>query len=138
MQSSALPPPTPTQSNGDTIKVVREEGRKKTEVKIRLDGIDAPESTQPFGTRSKQFASDMVFGKTVTIKPKETDRYGRMIGIVRLGDSSGPSLNLASVKAGMAWWYRQYSPKAIDLKSAEAEARAAKLGIWSEPNAVAP
>lgn len=122
--------------DGDTITVLRSGGTAS--VKVRLDGVDAPETTQPFGSASKAFASDMAFGKGVTVEVMDTDRYGRTVGRVHVGGLSGPSLNVASVKAGMAWWYRHYAPKAFELKNAEAEARAAKRGLWSEPGAVAP
>ena len=45
--------------DGDTIVVL--EGKEQH--KIRLHGIDCPERKQPFGTKSKQFTSDMCFGK---------------------------------------------------------------------------
>lgn len=125
-------------TDGDTIKVLRKDGSSLTPVKVRLDGVDAPESTQPFGTKSKQFASDMVFGKTVTVEVMDTDRYGRSVGRVHVGGASSPTLNEASVRAGMTWWYRQYSPKNATLQYAEAQARAEKIGVWSEPDAQAP
>jgi endonuclease YncB( thermonuclease family) len=119
-------------SDGDTVKVLTSE---KKELRVRLDGIDAPESAQPFGSASKKWLSDQVFGKTVKLYPKELDRYGRTVGRIEI---DGKNVNLASVRAGMAWWYRQYAPASKELKAAEAEARAAKRGIWSEPRAVAP
>ncbi len=120
-------------SDGDTIRVLREGGGAKKEIKVRLHGVDAPESKQPFGTRSKQFTSDMVFRKTVRVEVRDTDRYGRTVGWVTLG---GKSLNLESVRAGMAWWYRQYAKGEKALEKAEAEARAAKRPMGgSEPRA---
>lgn len=121
-------------ADGDTISVMRD-GKV---VKIRLHGIDAPESHQAFGTKSKQFVSDMVFGQTVRVEARSTvyDKYGRFIGEVFT--KGGQSLNHESVRAGMSWWYRQYAPKDTTLQKLESEARAAKRGLWSEPNPVAP
>jgi endonuclease YncB( thermonuclease family) len=119
-------------SDGDTLTVLTE-GNKP--VKVRIFGIDAPESSQPFGTKSKQFASDMAFGKSVTVEKTGEDRYGRTLGVVRVGDKS---VGLESVRSGLAWWYRQYAPSSMKIKAAEAEARLAKRGIWSEPNPTAP
>jgi hypothetical protein len=51
-------------SDGDTITVLVAGDRQ---VKIRLHGIDAPETGQPFGSRAKQAASALAFGKTITI-----------------------------------------------------------------------
>jgi endonuclease YncB( thermonuclease family) len=67
-------------SDGDTLTVLR--GREQ--VKIRLHGIDAPESGQDFGARAKQHASDLAFGKPVTVRPVEKDRYGRTVAEVIL------------------------------------------------------
>src|SRR2546422_7359342 len=58
-------------TDGDTIKVMHN-GRAE---KIRLHGIDCPEKGQPYGTKAKQFTSEMVFGKTVTLHVTDMDRY---------------------------------------------------------------
>jgi endonuclease YncB( thermonuclease family) len=51
-------------SDGDTITILDSGNRQH---KIRLEGIDAPESNQGYGSRAKQCLSDLVFGKTVTV-----------------------------------------------------------------------
>ena len=66
-------------SDGDTITVL---DSSKTQHKIRLWGIDRPESHQDFGAKAKQFTSDLVFGKTVQVITEDTDRYGRTVGTV--------------------------------------------------------
>ena len=58
--------------DGDTLTVLRD---GKTQVRIRLAGIDPPESDQDFGTRAKQAASDLAFGKTVKIIERDTEHY---------------------------------------------------------------
>ena len=68
-------------SDGDTITVL--DGQKRQH-KIRLNGIDAPESSQDFGSRAKQSLSDLVFGKTVTVTSPKKDKYGRTLGKVTL------------------------------------------------------
>jgi len=118
-------------SDGDTITVLR--GDKST-ARIRLESIDCPEKKQPFGNAAKEFASNLVFGKTVTIVVKETDRYGRLIATVYIGETN---LNLELVKAGLAWHYKHYC-KSPAFAQAEAEARAAKRGLWSESLTVPP
>jgi len=112
-------------SDGDTIKVMR----GGTAVKVRLLGIDCPEKKQDFGSKAKQATSDMVFGKTVDVKEAGQDKYGRTLGTVF---AEGKNVNLELVKAGLAWHYKQYS-KDEALSKAEAEARAAKIGLWSMP-----
>ena len=64
-------------ADGDTITVLQD----RTQYKIRLYGIDCPESHQDFGTRAKQFVSDLVFNKDVTVIQKDMDRYGKLTRI---------------------------------------------------------
>ena len=118
-------------ADGDTITVLRD----KTPVKIRLHGVDAPEKTQAFGQKSKQFTSTLVFGKVVTVKVVTTDKYGRTVAEVMIGDTS---LNDELVKAGLAWWYRKYAPRAKMIAFLEEEARQAKRGLWADPSPIAP
>ena len=121
-------------SDGDTITVLAE-GNKP--VKVRFNGVDCPESAQPFGSVAKQFTSKAVFGKSVRVRVTDTDRYGRTVGDVF--DPAGSNLNQALVRNGYAWWYRRYAPNDRTLQTLEAEARAAKRGLWAEAKtAVAP
>lgn len=135
-------------ADGDTVTVL-EAGR--IQHKVRLAGIDAPEKRQPFGQRSKQRLSDVVFGRPVRIEWSKEDRYGRKVGKVWVADPGCRSpdcpktldANLAQITAGMAWWYRAYAKEqsAQDrgrYEFAETEARARRAGLWSEPAAVAP
>jgi len=118
-------------ADGDTITVMYD-GRG---VRVRIHGIDAPEKGQPFGQRAKQFVSDLVFGKDVTVRPVTKDRYGRTVAEVILDD--GRSLGEELVRAGLAWWYKRYSNDAT-LGDLENEARIAKRGLWSDPNPTPP
>lgn len=118
-------------SDGDTISVILNSKPQK----IRLYGIDAPESKQAFGTRAKQFTSQMVFGKAVTVYSKGKDRYNRVLGWVFVGRTC---VNAEIVKNGLAWWYKQYSPKEVKLQQLESEARTAKRGLWADKAPVAP
>ena len=117
--------------DGDSIRVLR---NGKAE-QVRLRGIDCPERKQAFGTRAKQFTSELVFGKDVTVKEKGRDRYGRTLGEVILSD--GRSLNHELLKAGYAWWFRRYS-KDVRLGDLEDEARLAQRGLWADPDPVPP
>jgi micrococcal nuclease len=103
---------------GDTISAMRH-GRA---VEVRLAGIDCPEGMQPYGTRAKQYTSEMAFGNEVEVRVKTTDRYGRPVGEVILSD--GSNLNKELVFVGLAWWYRKYAPNDLTLKALEAGARA--------------
>ena len=90
-------------SDGDTITVLDEQKRQH---KVRLEGIDAPESSQDFGQRAKQSLSDLVFGKTVTVISSKKDKYGRTLGKVTL---DGKDINQEQIDRGMAWFYRGVS-----------------------------
>src|SRR5439155_20497434 len=85
--------------DGDTIDVLRN-GRA---VRIRLEGIDCPERGQDFGSRAKQFTSGLVFGKTVTVKVKERDRYGRLVARVVV---DGKDVSEELPKTGVAWQFK--------------------------------
>ena len=119
-------------SDGDTMTVLRD----RSQVRIRLYGIDCPETGQDFGSRAKQFTADLAFGKVVKVVPRDRDRYGRLVADVVLPD--GRVLNDELVKAGLAWWYRDHAQNIGTLPQLEAEAREAKRGVWSQPNPLPP
>ena len=118
--------------DGDTIAILY---NNKT-LTIRLAHIDCPEKKQPYGQAAKQFMSDKCFGQIVTIQHQhEYDRSKRLIGEVIT--ASGENLNKALVKAGLAWHYKKYSTNII-YSALEQEARKQRIGLWSEPNPIAP
>lgn len=124
-------------ADGDTITLL---DSSNTQHRIRLEGIDAPESHQAFGSRSKQNLSDLIYGKEVTVTSYKTDQYGRLVGKILSG---GRDINLEQVKAGMAWHYKEYEreqpPADRELYAkAEDEARAARRGLWADPDPMEP
>jgi endonuclease YncB( thermonuclease family) len=124
-------------ADGDTITVLDD---THTQHKIRLAGIDAPEKKQPFGQRSKESLSDLVFSKTVTVETGKTDRYGREVGKVLV---EGFDANLVQVQKGFAWHYKAYEREqsATERKAyadAENEAKAAQRGLWRDTAPVPP
>lgn len=118
-------------TDGDTIVVMTED---KQQVKIRLEGIDCPESKQDFGDRAKQATSDLCFGKVVRIESTGQDRYGRTLAFVYVGQEC---VNKELLKSGMAWHYKKYNNDS-ELAKLETEAREKKIGLWSQANPVAP
>ncbi len=133
-------------SDGDTIKVL---DANNVLYKIRLTGIDAPEKAQPFGMASRDHLASMVAGKVVRVESSKTDRYGRLLGKVWVQPRDCPdcartlNVNHAQILSGMAWWYQYYAHEQPQedrerYKSAVAEARAKKLGLWSEAGAIPP
>jgi endonuclease YncB( thermonuclease family) len=124
-------------ADGETLTLLTE-GNKQ--IKVRLAGIDAPESRQAFGRKAKQNLSDLIFGKTVRVAGSKTDRYGRLITKILLEDED---INLRQVTDGFAWHFKRYEREQTvkDRKAyatAEREAREAGLGLWSDKNPVAP
>lgn len=110
-------------ADGDTLTILTE-GRQQ--VKVRLDGIDAPEDGQEFSAASKRALSALVAGKTVTLQVSGTDRYQRTLGTVI---ADGQNVNLVMVRAGFAWHFVRYSDDP-DLAAAEKAARAERRGLW--------
>ena len=110
-------------TDGDTITVLKGE----TEVKIRLESIDAPERKQPYGTKSKNVLGKLVHEKVVDIYETSKDRYGRTLAFIKV---DGKDVCLEMVKQGFAWNYVKYS-KSDELAKAEKEAREAKRGLWA-------
>src|SRR5215472_18830537 len=80
--------------------------------------------------------ADLAFGKTVTVRVRDIDRYKRTVAEIILPD--GRNLNQELVRAGMAWWYRQFAKRDTVLPELERKARAAKRGLWADPLPVPP
>lgn len=132
--------------DGDTVTVVTDAGRR---LKVRLLGIDAPETGQPFGAASRRELSERLAGGRVRIEQSGVDAYGRVLGRILVpprdcrGCAATVDVNLAQVESGMAWWYRQYArdQRAADRRryeSAETRARGAGTGLWADDAPVAP
>jgi len=124
-------------TDGDTIKVL---DSNNVQHKIRLTGIDAPEKNQPYGKASKEHLAALIAGKKVKVESNKNDRYGRVLGKVWIDDTDA---NLEQLKAGYAWWYKNYAKDQsaadrIAYESAEKTAREAKLGLWVEPSPINP
>jgi len=118
-------------ADGDTLTVL---DANKQQHRVRVSGIDAPETGQPFARRSKQALSDLVFGKHVEVEAEGTDKYGRTIGRVLVnGDDAG----LAMLRSGMAWHFDKYD-NTPEYAAAHAAARQDGVGLWAAPDPIAP
>jgi endonuclease YncB( thermonuclease family) len=116
----------PSIVDGDTLQIHGE--------RIRLFGIDAPESKQLCAVQSKQIrcgqvaanALDaMISRRPISCTPEDHDQYGRTVAVCYLDKVD---LNEWMVRQGHAVAYTRYSANYV---AAEAEARKAKLGIWA-------
>jgi len=82
----------------------------------------------------KQAVSDLCFNKEVTIIKSGEDRYGRTLGFVFIGDVN---VNKELLKKGLAWHYKHFN-KDEELAKLEQAAKDNKVGLWSQPNPIAP
>ena len=117
-------------ADGDTITVLRD----RTQVKVRLLEIDAPEKAQAFGTKSKESLSEMCFGKTAELADKGKDRYGRVLARVTC---DGVDANAEQVRRGMAWVYDRYVTDKT-LYAVQEEAKAERRGLWQDEKPLPP
>jgi endonuclease YncB( thermonuclease family) len=115
-------------TDGDTLTLLTE---RREQVRVRLAEIDTPESGQPYGSRARQVLSDLAFGKMVHVDVRDTDRYGRTVGLVYAGTMG---VNAEMVRRGAAWVYQRYSDDP-DLLRLEQAARAERRGLWGLPEA---
>jgi endonuclease YncB( thermonuclease family) len=118
--------------DGDTIEVLHNTHPER----IRISGIDCHEKGQAYGQRAKHAASDLAFGKEVTLQTHGHDKYKRTLADVLLPD--GMNLNQELVKQGWCWWYRKYATENTTLEGLEKEARDAWKGLWADPQPVPP
>ena len=123
--------------DGDTVTVLDQDNKKFA---IRLQGIDAPELKQEFGSLSQQNLSRLVLGKQVTIVWTKVDKYRRTVGSIML---DGRDVNIEQVKAGLAWHFKKYEDEQSPedrrtYAAAEQEARSASLGLWKVAAPTAP
>lgn len=106
------------------------------QLKCRIYGIDAPEKKQPFSKKSKQYLSDLIYGKPVRVLiQRKSDKYGRPIVWVYTPEEKDVSAEM--LRAGMAWHYKKYS-KDKAYAQLEMDAKNKKIGIWSESYLIAP
>ncbi len=119
-------------ADGDTLTLIDPQQRK---IRVRLYGIDAPESKQAHGPEATAYARQLAQGQYVQLIEKSKDRYGRVVGEIILPD--GRNLNHEMIRAGWAWHYTQYS-KDPQLAALESEARLARRGLWAAKRPQAP
>lgn len=124
-------------TDGDTVTL---QDQYQTLHKIRLAGIDAPESAMPYGQAATLFLTAMVSGKDVEAVTYKQDRYGRTIATLMLGTQD---INLAMIQAGLAWHYKLYAKEqpaeqAQTYAQAEEIARAQHLALWQDSDPTAP
>lgn len=122
-------------ADGDTVYIKEDDGK---EARVRLLGIDAPESKQAYGVQSAEHLKRNLrdAGYHVQVIYRGRDQYGRIIGKLI---ADGKDLNLDQVRTGNAWVYRNYlkdlqlGDKSLYLE-AEDRARSNRIGLWADSN----
>ncbi len=117
-------------ADGDTVTLLDADRRQH---RIRLDGIDAPERTQPYGQRARQSLTELAHGRAAHLDCPKTDRYGRAVCRVVV---DGVDVGLEQIRRGYAWHYVKYAneQRAVDRAAyarAESHARSNNSGLWS-------
>lgn len=117
-------------ADGDSFSLMK----NRTEVRIRLYGIDCPERKQPFNREAEKFTRAMLQRGKIRFTKVDLDRYGRTVAWVFVGSLN---LNEELVRHGLAWHYKHHSNDR-NLARLEDSARAVKAGLWSDPHPVPP
>lgn len=117
--------------DGDTFKGITANG---STIKVRLEGIDAPELLQEHGPQSQRLLSSQILNRTVTVVVKGKDKYRRCLGQVFLGTVD---INQWLIAQGAAWFYVKGRKIPAYIES-QAKAESANKGLWKNHNAIAP
>jgi endonuclease YncB( thermonuclease family) len=113
-------------TDGDTVWV--QPARGGAALKIRLDGVDAPEICQAFGETSRRLLAQHVLGQQVRVSVRRRDDYDRLLArIYRQKQDIGAWL----VTQGLAWSHH-YRRDAGPYARQEAQARAQRRGLFSQ------
>lgn len=120
--------------NGYRMLNVQNEEVLGRKYRIRLRGIDAPESSMPFGKEAKEELVKLVQGKSLRVLVYDEDRYGRCVGDVFC---NGTFVQEVLLKKGLAWHYTAYDQRP-ELANWEKSARKKRVGLWSSSNPQEP
>lgn len=116
--------------DGDTVRL----GVGGDQRTVRLYGIDAPELSQPYGDKAKQYLWWWTLGKDVILAEKGKDAAGGTLGVITR--DGGLNVNQEMLELGLAW--RARNSKDGALAQFEEKARSAKKGLWADDAPVPP
>jgi endonuclease YncB( thermonuclease family) len=132
-------------SDGDTVWLRPDAGQNlgkvqlnKGRVKLRLEAIDAPESCQDWGKEAGTALQDKVLHQPVRAQLLYPDSYGRWLARLYLPQSHHVDVNAWLVAQGHAWDYQFTGGKAGRYAPLQAQAKAARRGLWSLPQPQQP
>lgn len=117
--------------DGDTLTLTVGEAR----LRVRLDGVDAPEPGQPYGRSARRSLAALCRGKEGKVIERGKDDEGRILGSVTCADVD---VNAEQVRRGLAWVHLRYLPLGSPLYEFEANARLRRVGLWRGKEPVPP
>lgn len=131
--------------DGDTYKIVSLGSKKVDTLTVRLVNVDCPEiyfvpkkrAAQEFGDSAKFYVKELIEGKDVKLTTYGTDRYGRKIAFVKIGEDR---LDDVILSRGWGWYYTAYHEQKPYLKGKKMmeSAKSQKIGLWAYPNPIPP
>ncbi len=128
-------------SDGDTLWIRPDAGAKgkRAAIKVRLDGIDAPESCQAHGALAQAALSQRLLRHTVRVEPRRYDNFGRLLAKVSLEKPPHPIPDVGAwmVERGHAWSQR-FKQDAGPYAGNEKRARLQQRGLFAQPGAQRP
>jgi endonuclease YncB( thermonuclease family) len=110
-------------ADGDTLEAIP--AGESRAIRIRLQGVDAPEQGEPFSREATALVRTLLFDRRVQVSGRDVDRFGRLVARVT---ASGTDASVALVRAGLACHAYVRDPA---LASDESRARAAGAGFWA-------
>ncbi|WP_255069396.1 thermonuclease family protein [Lacihabitans sp. LS3-19] len=116
--------------DGDTYDVLID----RKPVRIRMEGIDAPERGMPFYKKSNRYLGSLIFRKKVEISKSKGKTWDREVHSTYL---NGVDISMEMLSAGMAWHYKEFSSEELYAK-VEQNAKEQGLGLWRDKNPVEP
>lgn len=120
-------------TDGDSVWF-KPDGANARPVKLRLEGLDAPERCQRGGEQARDALSGRVLERHVQVVPHATDGYRRTVGTLRL---DGEDIGAWMVLQGHAWTHG-YRRAPAPYARQELDARAARRGVFADPHAQEP
>lgn len=112
-------------TDGDTLWVQPDAGGPA--LKLRIEGIDAPEICQLGGETSREVLVQRALNQHVLVTVKRQDIYGRGLARIQL---NGGDVGAMMVRSGQAWSYHWH--RSLGLYAAEeADARLARRGLFA-------
>ena len=128
-------------TDGDTLWVRPKAGPqgKPAAVKVRLDGIDAPESCQDYGRSAQAALSRQLLRQTVRVEPRRYDSFGRLLAKISLEKPLHPIPDVGAwmVEHGHAWSQR-FKQDPGPYAALEKRARTQQRGLFAQLDAQRP